>query len=103
MNKDDLTKDILQESLQDYVGLWSIARRLRSVGVTEDAEVRKAALAAINELLCEGHIVAGQFEGTRFQEWKTAPEQIIAKIEREWLELKRDPDIGEIAWFTASK
>jgi len=58
----------------------------------------------IQEALVDKSIVAGEFvdrdEHTAiFAVWQLSIDETIARIEREWLALGREPNLGEIAWF----
>jgi hypothetical protein len=98
-----VAQQFLVECREDYVGLWSVIRRIRAVGISERPKVIETTLDLLAQLLSEGKIVAGQFANDEFHEWKLPTQHIIEKIEREWIELGRDPTIGEIAWFTTIK
>ena len=97
-----IAQQICAECREDYVGLWSIVRRIRGAGVADHFRILETTLALLRQLLSEGEIIAGQFVDRKFLEWKVPPQEIIAKIETEWVNLGRDPDIGEIAWFVAA-
>ena len=98
-----IAQQVRAECREDYVGLWSIVRRIRGAGVADRSSVIEITLALLRQLLSEGEIIAGQFADRKFHEWKAPPQEIIAKIESEWTNLGRDPDIGEIAWFVAAR
>ena len=93
---------ILAECREDYVGLWSIVRRIRSANAVNHSKVIETTLTLLTQLLSEGRIIAGQFVDHTFHEWKMRPQEVIAKIEHEWTSLGHDPDIGEIVWFVAA-
>lgn len=95
--------EFLAECQDDYVGLWSLVGRSRqaSDGVG-DEQRRDLILEKIHELLQQEKIVAGSFVDKKtFLQWREDPEAIVNKIRGQWLALGRDPDIGEIVWFTA--
>jgi hypothetical protein len=101
---DNLTfarQHILDECREDYVGLWSIVREVQDIPI-ERSKIVETTLALLRGLLVEGKIVAGTFHGERFQKWEMPVNSIIARIDLEWRKLGRDPNIGEIVWFTAS-
>jgi hypothetical protein len=41
-------------------------------------------------------------DGRQFVAWGLPPDQAVSRIEREWAALGREPDIGEVAWFTSA-
>ena len=85
----------------DYVGLWWLANSVRELLPANDPSVIDETLALLGPPLEAGRIIAGQFGTYVFEEWKISPAEIISEIKREWTELGRDPDIGEIVWFVA--
>jgi len=98
-----ITEQIIAECRDDYVGLWSIVRRIRNAGMSENVKAIETTLALLTELLTQRRIIVGQFVDHEFREWKMNPEEVVVKIQREWTELGRDPNIGEIAWFVAAR
>jgi hypothetical protein len=106
-----IARDFLTECGEDYVGLWSLVWQIRRAGMADDSAVMNAALAVVTPLLKERKISAGQFVGRElcssrlvdkhgFEEWKMDPQHVVARIEKEWTQLGRDPGLGEIVWFT---
>jgi hypothetical protein len=112
----DLTtvaQEFLTECREDYVGLWSLVKRIRHAGAADDSNILKTTLDLVLPFLSEGAIIAGQFardgevhatpfEGYEFHQWKMPTHEVIAKIDAEWKELGREPNIGEIVWFTSA-
>lgn len=70
--------------------------------VADHSRIIEITLALLTQLLEEGGIIAGQFVDRKFHAWEVPPQEVIAKIGREWANLGRDPDIGEIAWFVSA-
>jgi hypothetical protein len=69
----------------------------------EDSDtVRKLSLEAIRELAEQGLIEIGDvnWEQECFDGWEFPVERAIDRIEKEWLELGRDPDLGEICFLS---
>lgn len=98
----ELARLIRGELPYDYIGLWSVvvsARRLLR-GATGE-QVLRLVLDTILQMLAEGDIVVGYPSGggRLFAPWTSEPAESIREIEREWLKLARDPDIGEIVWL----
>jgi hypothetical protein len=98
----DLTKVeqvLLDQSLEDFVGLWWLVAHARQDGV-DDATMRPAIVAMLSRLLSEGRIAAGQFaEDRTFHLWHEPVTDIVERIDREWRALGHDPMPGDIAWF----
>ena len=100
---DSIIEDVSKECHDDYVGLWVIVRRLRDMGV-EEGSIRETTLGIVRRLLDMENIVAGNFNtqiDEDFHEWQMSIEDTITIIAREWQTLGRDPNIGDIVWFTS--
>lgn len=114
-NKKWVIRDILLEAQEDYVGLWSIVRRIRETKIADDSNILPVTLEVLDELLSTKDIVAGNFGSTRYPEtlspptfvkhdfhiWSIPKTQIINEIDREWKTLGRDPILGEVVWIVA--
>ncbi len=94
----DLLERILTECEDDYVGLWSILRQVREAHYPHPQVVT---LGLLHYLLAAGIIEAGLPDANGgFQAWTLEPNDTISRIAAEWTRLGRDPDIGDIVWFT---
>jgi hypothetical protein len=96
---------IIQEAQSDVVGLWAVLSQVKqNLRPATDEDAKTATLAVVGEALAEQALVAGEFVerdnlAAEFVPWSMVPEEALARIRREWDELGREPDIGEIAWF----
>ena len=90
---------VVSECAEDYVGLWSIAWQIRASGV-DSAAVMETTLSLVTLLITDNSVVAGEFEDNQFVKWLMPAQDAIVTIRNRWLELGRDPDIGEVVWFT---
>ena len=108
-----LRRTSLPNAANDHVGLWSLVKRIRRAGAADDSNILKTTQDLILPFLSEGAIIAGQLvrddefhasrlEGYEFHQWNMPPQEVIARIEAEWTGLGRDPNIGQIVWFTAA-
>ncbi|GAA2680513.1 MULTISPECIES: hypothetical protein [Actinosynnema] len=101
----DLRERAIEATNDDYVYFAEFEGMvIRSTGVTDHAEVLRAALAAATELVLEGAIVPGDlgWANEDFAPWPLTPEESVARIEREVAEHLRagtNPDMGDICWF----
>jgi len=104
-NLEKVKRDFLVECTDDYVGLWSVIWHIKHDLKEEDSEnIRAISVALIREFLELGLIKAGNPRITgEFVEWQLDPEGIVERLEREWNELGREPNIGDIVWFTSTK
>ncbi|HZT78802.1 MAG TPA: hypothetical protein VFA26_01160 [Gemmataceae bacterium] len=113
MDMKQLKMEILQECKEDHVGLWAIlfavrqglaGERGQSAGV-DPQEARRITLELIREFLQSGLIQAGfpTPDGRGFTPWRMAPDEVLTRVNAEWDALGREPNIGEIVWFTTTE
>ncbi|MCP3999196.1 MAG: hypothetical protein GY722_29645 [bacterium] len=98
----EIQRDLLVEGLDDYVGLWQVARAVRREAphYTND-NVRERSLKELGLLLHAGYIKPGQLtEDGGFLEWQLGPAESLKRIDSEWRELGHDPNIYQICWFS---
>jgi hypothetical protein len=70
-------RDIIAECGDDYVGLWSIIRRVRTAGIKDYPKLRTTAISLLKELLRHREIVAGQFRNGLFEQWHGSDEEVL--------------------------
>jgi hypothetical protein len=97
----DLERLLLEEMQDDYVGLWEIARLVRTeLGFENETGIFETTLRVVEDMVLEGLICPGvATAGGRFESWPVDPEQALHTINTAWEELGRTPRVGEIAWF----
>jgi hypothetical protein len=103
MTEQDVIAGLLDECREDYVGLWQLVNASQlDMGAAGPDETRQRTLDLVRRLLSEPGIVVGHPapDGRHFVPWNLKPDDAFDRIEREWSALGRNPDIGEIAWFT---
>ena len=103
---DELEKGVLDECFEDVVGLWSVIWDVRNrMPNAGDREIRRIAMKIVGDLIASGQIWAGHptSDGRGFIYWDMAPGAVIKKISDEWDKLGREPNVGEVVWFTAKK
>lgn len=101
---DALKQDALAECEEDHVGLWSIVWTVRRhLPQADSRQVRQTTMKLLEDLLREGSIEAGtpSPNGRDFKSWNLPAEAVIERIDAEWDRLGREPNIGEIVWFTS--
>ena len=94
--------EIIEEAKADEVGLWLIIARVRDcLGVKEPALVQTITLQVVNQILTSGAVVGGYYKphGAGIEVLKLEPERVVSRIEEEWNQLGREPDIGESVVF----
>ena len=111
-----LKRDVLKESAEDYVGLWSIIWRIRyelndqeypprEEDQADPVEVRCMTLGLVQDLLQDGLVRVGfpTLDGRGFEPWSLEPGEVTYRINLEWDALGREPNIGEVVWFTTTE
>ncbi len=94
----DLLERILVECEDDYVGLWSILRQVKEARYPHPEVVT---LALLRYLLAAGIVEAGVPDNKGgFKPWSSDVDGTISRICSERSQLGREPDIGDIVWFT---
>lgn len=104
MTTSDVVESLVEECHDDHVGLWEIVNAAQDdLNATSAAETRELTLQLVRTLLVERGMLVGHPtpDGRGFSPWPLSAEQAIARIEQEWSILGRDPNIGDIAWFTS--
>lgn len=110
MDFQDIHKEILGLCADDDIGLWLIIKRVAKDDYIIDSVPewgRQKTLEVLRDLLQNGLIGAGNFQakdsgGYEFQPLKLSTDEVINYIEREWDELGKTPNIGDICWFRAT-
>jgi len=103
---DRLKQSLLEELREDHVGLWSIVRDVRyALPKATDREIKDQVVSLIDKLLSTSLVKAGfpMSDGIGFKPWRLPRHRIVQRIKTEWDRLGRDPDIGEVAWFSADR
>ena len=102
----ELDRQVLTLCAKGSIGLDSMVGHVGEYCKEDDKiAVRKKALAVLGQLLTDGLVRAGRPtpDGKAFIAWDLAAADSIARIEREWKTLGREPAPGDIAWFAATK
>ncbi len=105
MSAEDVLESLVEECHEDHVGLWRIVSAVHyDLGSTDAVETRTLTLRLVCSLLHDRGMQVGfpASDGRHFVSWGVPPDQAVTRIEREWSELGRDPNIGEVAWFTSA-
>ncbi len=115
MDLERLKREVLRECKEDHVGLWSIIWQLRyalndgNYPLPEEdkanpAEVRRLTLEVVRDFLESGLVHAGfpTVDGRGFTPWRLPPAEVLARINAGWDALGREPNIGDIVWFTTT-
>jgi hypothetical protein len=105
MTSAEVLESLVEECHHDHVGLWEIVRAVRAdLGSQTPAETQTLTLELVRSLLREPGIQIGHPapDGRHFVSWDLPADEAVRRIEHEWSALGREPDIGEVAWFTSA-
>src|SRR5947208_2356557 len=105
MTQNDVLEGLLNECQADHVGLWELVRCAQfDLGAKDAEETRVLTLTLVRQLLNEPGIVVGHPapDGRNFVAWRLTPDEALRRIERDWIALGREPNIGDLAWFTSA-
>jgi hypothetical protein len=105
MTPDEVLESLVEECHEDHVGLWRLVNAVRfDLGSKDPAETRVLTLRLVRKLLNERGMQIGHPapDGRHFVSWDLPPDQAVGRVEQEWVALGRDPNIGEVAWFTSA-
>ncbi len=105
MTADEVLQSLAEECEADHVGLWEIVHAVRlDLGSQNPTETRALTLQLVRRLLDQQGMQVGHpaSDGRHFVSWDLSPEQVVRRIEQEWTALGREPNIGEVAWFSRS-
>lgn len=106
MNLDDALQNLAQECYVDHVGLWEIVNAVRfDLGSTNPSETQALTLRLVRSLLQERGMQVGYPapDGRHFVSWDISADEAVNRIEKELAALGREPNIGEVAWFTSAE
>lgn len=106
MTPEEVLDSLVEECREDHIGLWRIVNAVRfDLGSADPAQTRTLALGLVRSLLQERGIQVGwpAPDGRHFIPWNLTPDQAMRRIESEWTTLGREPNIGELAWFTSTE
>ena len=103
MTTADVLESLLDECRVDHVGLWEVVDAARfELGASTPAETQASAIELVRGLLDRGmHVGFPAPDGKGFVPWTVSADAAVRRIEQEWSALGREPNIGELAWFTA--
>ncbi|PPT09009.1 hypothetical protein CKA32_005879 [Geitlerinema sp. FC II] len=96
------------EGIEDDVGLWLIIGEVKELYPNKnDSEIRIKTLKSIQNMLEQGLIEVGTYEFSddktlEFKTWGLDINNIIQRIDREWNQLQREPNIGDICYVITS-
>jgi hypothetical protein len=107
MKKQDLTNQILGFGLEDFLDLgWItlIVARVIEAKSPDESVVFRSTTDVIRDLLEAKFATAGDAveddEGLfDVRSWDLSSEDALARIEKEWRELRRAPKTGDIMWL----
>ena len=105
MTPDEVLESLVEECHEDHVGLWEIVNAVQfDLGLSNPEETRTMTLRLVRRVLSERGMQVGHPapDGRHFVAWDLPTDQAVSRLEQEWSALGREPNIGEVAWFTRS-
>ena len=102
---DDLLPTLLSEAKYDYIGLWEVIKKVRLLNpdLSSDA-VRSRTLKLVAEMLAKGFLAVDLLPSGGCRPWENQnPREILECIDTKWRELRREPNIGDIVWFSTKQ
>ncbi len=97
---DELLSGFLAEAKADEVGLWLVLETIRDeLGITDPGVLRAMTLDYVRRLLESGEVVADWYTADGIARSNVPIPEIVSRIDRQWDELGREPNIGEIIVF----
>lgn len=106
---DEIKRTLVEETRTDAVGLWAVLWEVKRAFPSLSAEeAKQITLTVIREGLIKRDFLAGHFsenddETLAFSEWGLLVEETMARVEREWVALGREPTLGDVVWFVNSR
>jgi hypothetical protein len=103
VDREEIVAQLLAECDEDHVGLWELVNAVQlDLGIRDPATVRAATLDLVRSLLEHPRMEIGvpTPDGRHFAAWDVSSDEAVEAIRQQWEALGRDPDIGEIAWFS---
>ena len=97
--EDKAVSELLAEMGEDVVGLWMLYTAVERAGLLGRDQGLGRVLALVERVLNAGAFAVEYREG-RFVRWSETPDEVVARVRREWLSLGRPPGLGDIVWFT---
>jgi len=94
-----LSQDVLNAGLDDWVPLAAIGTFARRLGATSDVEASDMGVAAVRELAEKGLVSIGEVSNEGFTEWQAPLEDSLIKIEKAWRSLHQD-QWGFMCWLS---
>jgi hypothetical protein len=99
MNLSELAKLILRQGTDDWVPMAEVASLASGLlPNASQAEIRAAALAALNELQSKGFVRVGDVTRSGFVAWAESPAEALERVEREWISVGL-PRLGDVGWL----
>ena len=100
MISNSMVDELVKRGRDDFANnsdLTDVVVRLSSP--KDDRELRTAAVELLRAVLQRKLMEIGDLRKTGFVPWQLPTEDAIARVEREWAALDRQPHIGELLWL----
>lgn len=98
---DAIQRDVLTQGLEDWVGLWVVARLVRELLPAPTAdEVRREAVQRLRPLIEGGYLEVGSLTPNGFEAWRLQGAASVERIDGLWQRLGRDPNLPDNVYLS---
>ncbi len=99
MKYEQLIYEILIQGEDDWYPLGALVGKVRNLTHQSGDDLLQASLEVVSQLLVAGLMKAGDVGEFGFVAWPEMVPAALARIEREWRALGREPSLGDICWL----
>jgi hypothetical protein len=100
-------EELLRHGLVDSIQLVDVIAavcRHDEISLSDESRMMRSSLDAIRELLDAEYLYVGDAitDATgsyTVRSWELGPRDALLRIEKKWLGLGRQPDLGDVVWF----
>jgi hypothetical protein len=97
--KDEI-EDLLEESREDYIGLWQLSSLAREK-FSSSEKSEEVSLFLVKSLLQNGLLIGTLSKESHFTAWPNQEaEAVVGGIKREWLGPSPKSDVDASVWFS---
>ncbi len=104
MQIDSLIQDFLDEAKYDYISFGAIVADVqRDLNDVDYDSIFDNSFKVIRALIANGYY-PGDYTADTLKKgglsfWSGASDELIRRMEKAWVDLRRLPDLGDICWF----
>lgn len=102
----DLISTLLSEAQYDYIGLWEVMGKCKLIDQNDQSPevIRSRTLDIVFEMLANGFLAVDLLPSGGCRPWDDQnPNAVLQRIDAKWRSQGREPNIGDIVWFSIKK